>query len=258
MVITQSFDGVREIVRIYTDELCARCNFSVRLSLIVLSYDKQVMPTTIQATDVSGVFDRPDLIDYILVAEHQQLDLCLRVYVGRLEIGLIGVHVGSPVYADMPGATGNTAFALLARLSNARIVPSRWKYDTTNIDSPWRELVGGGEQVSPAGRTRRLADVRSELRELDEELAQEQSGEIEREVGSHDDEQQLALKVAAELLDWRVVEVYLRGDFEHARRLAGQRERLQPGELLPAANLERLRLRLLEDEFVAGVAEVRE
>lgn len=209
------------------------------------------------AAELSGTFQRPNLVDYLLVAEHQQLEVGLHVHVGRLDIGLVGVHAGRAVHADMPGAIGNTAFALLARVSNARIVPSRWQYDVGNIDKPWRELVGENESALASGRTRLLAQVRTEMRELDDERA-EDSGVFELIERKRDHEHDLAARVAAELVDWAVVEAYLRGELEQARGLVVQRERMCPGELLPAANLERLRLRLLEDEFVAGVAEVEQ
>jgi hypothetical protein len=207
--------------------------------------------------ELSGAFQRPNLIDYLLVAEHQQLAVGLHVHVGRLDIGIVGVHAGQPIHADMPGASGNTAFSLLARVSNARIVPSRWQHDVGNIDKPWRDLVSEDEPALATGRSQRLAQVRAELRELDSEGA-EGSGVFERVEPERDHEYHLAARVAAEIVDWAVVESYLRGEFEHARGLIVHRERLCPGELLPAANLERLRLRLLEDEFVAGVAEVKE
>lgn len=206
------------------------------------------------AAELSGSFQRPNLVDYLLVAEHQKLEVALHVHVGRLDIGIVGIHAGLAVYADMPGAMGNTAFALLARVSNARIVPSRWQHAGGNIDKTWREIIGESEPALATGRTQRLAQVRAELRELDSERA-EDSGVFQHQ---HQHQHQLAARVAAELVDWAVVEAYLRGEIDLARGLVVQRERICPGELLPAANLERLRLRLLEDEFVAGVAEVKE
>lgn len=207
--------------------------------------------------ELSGTFQRPNLVDYLLVAEHQKLTVGLHVHVGRLDIGIVGVHAGQPVHADMPGASGNTAFTLLARVSSARIVPSCWQHEVANIHKPWRELVSENEPALANGRTQRLAQVRAELRELDSERAAE-SGVFELVERKRDHEHPLAARVAAELVDWAVVEAYLRGELEQARCLVGHRERLCPGELISAANLERLRLRLLEDEFVAGVAEVRE
>jgi hypothetical protein len=209
------------------------------------------------AAELSGSFQRPNLVDYLLVAEHQELDVGLHVHVGRLDIGVVGVHAGRAIHADMPGASGNTALALLSRVSNARVVPRRQQYDIQNIDKPWRELIGENEPSLATGRAHRLAHVRAELRELASERA-EDSGVYEMVERTRDPEHHFAARVMAELVDWAVVEAYLCGEIEQARCLVVQRERLCPGDLLPAANLERLRLRLLEDEFVAGVAEVRE
>ena len=36
--------------------------------------------------DISGSFQRPTLVDYLIVAEHETLDLGLKLYVGALEV----------------------------------------------------------------------------------------------------------------------------------------------------------------------------
>jgi hypothetical protein len=205
--------------------------------------------------DISGVFQRPTLMDYLVVAESQKVDAGLNVYVGRLEVGLVGLSGGRVVYADMPGASGNTALSLLARLSNARIVINQWSAHLANVDRPWRELVGEPDPNAAVGRAQRLAEVRAELRELDSERESE-SGVYDR-IENNTGDLGLARRVAAELLDWAVIDAYTSGDFEVSRELASAREIVAPGDLLAAANLERLRLRLLEDEFVSGVVGVQ-
>lgn len=207
--------------------------------------------------DISGAFQRPNPIDYLLVAESLCLDVGLNVHVGRLEVGLIGLRGGRVMFADMPGASGHTALSLLVRLSNARVMVNRWTAHAVNVEAPWRELVGEGDGRWSVGRAQRLAEVEAELRELDGESAAD-SGAYEIAGVRSVDADAPARRVVAELLDWGVSEAYLGGELEHARMLACVRERVQPNDLLAAANLERLRLRLLEDEFVAGVAEVQE
>ena len=208
-----------------------------------------------ESADISGAFQHPTLVDYLMVVEHDPIDLCLHLYVGALEVGIIGVRGGRVVHADLPGASGNTALSLLARLPDARITPEPWTERANNVEGAWRQLVDQGQIANSPGRRQRLSQIRAELRELDAELAAE-SGvyEIARPEPSSADAS--ALRVATELLDWAVVEAYLVRDIEGARILAERREQLEPGDLTSAANLERLRLRLLEDEIAADVAEV--
>ena len=207
------------------------------------------------SADISGAFQRPTLVDYLIVVEHDSIDLCLHLYVGALEVGIIGVRGGRVVHADLPGASGNTALSLLARLSDARITPEPWTERASNVEGGWRQLVDQGQIANSPGRRQRLAQIRAELRELDAEIAAE-SGVYEIAQPEPSSAGAPALAVATELLDWAVVEAYLVRDIEGARALAERREQLKPGDLTSAANLERLRLRLLEDELVAGVAEV--
>ena len=151
------------------------------------------------ATHVSGALRRPTLVDYLIVAEQDSLDLSLRLYVGALEVGLIGIETGRLVYADLPGATGDLAISLLSRLPSPRVVPEAWASLTPNIHASWRDLVDGLEWDSPLGRSRRLVLIRAELRELDAQVTSglrpcpgpQPSGDAEK-----------ALAIVTELLDW--------------------------------------------------------
>lgn len=201
--------------------------------------------------DMSGAFQRPTLVDYLIVAEHQQLDVRLQLFVGALEVGVVGVSGGRVVHAELPGASGDAAVVLLARLPDMRIMPERWTGGVTNVEASWRELIDLGLQDGSAGRSQRLAQVRAELGELAAELADDPDP---REPAC-DATDARAQQTAAELLDWAAIEVYLRGDVDRARTLVLRSDQLFPGQLLCAANLERLRLRLLEDEIAQDVAE---
>lgn len=207
------------------------------------------------SADISGAFQRPTLVDYLIVVEHDSLDICLHLHVGALEVGVIGVRGGRVVHAELPGAKGDTALSLLARLPDARVSAERWTQLATNVDRSWRSVVEPSSLDNSPGRRQRLTQIRAELRELDAEIAAE-SGVYAIEGPQPVSVDARTLKVAAELFDWAVIEAYMSGSVEAARSLAERREQLKPGDLTSAANLERLRLRLLEDELAAGVAEV--
>ncbi|MCA9696473.1 MAG: hypothetical protein KC431_03025 [Myxococcales bacterium] len=202
--------------------------------------------------DISGSFQRPSLVDYLIVAEHQSRDLGLRLWIGALEIGLIAVCAGEVAYAELPGAGGDTALTLLAKLP-ARVTPEPWVGRDRNVHKPWRELIDEQQWGNSPGRSQRLTAIRAELAELDEE-----TGELDSQTGASvlADETEVptrARRVSVELLDWLAIEAYLEGEREQARALLTVRERSAPGDLLCAANLERLRLRLLEDDIEASV-----
>lgn len=206
--------------------------------------------------DISGAFQRPTLVDYLIVADHEQLDLSLHLHIGALEVGQLGVSGGQVVFAELPGATGDAAVSLLAQLPNARIMPEAWTTKPTNVSTPWRELIDERLWKASPGRKQRLAQIRAELRELDAEIAAE-SGVYAVPRPELNDDDARALRIAAELIDWVAIEAYLHGEVDRAHVLMSQRERLRPGDLISAANLERLRLRLLEDELASGIAQVQ-
>ena len=205
--------------------------------------------------DISGAFQRPTLVDYLIVAEHEGLDLGLHLHIGALEVGRVEVRGGQVVFAELPGAAGDAAVSLLARLANARVMPERGLAGQANVETPWRELIDEAQWASSPGRKQRLAQIRAELRELDGEPAAE-SGVYEVPSDLDADDHRVA-RTAAELIDWVAIETYLEGDVDRARALFEQHERLRPGEIVNAANLERLRLRLLEDDLTEGIAGVR-
>lgn len=204
-------------------------------------------------SDISGAFQRPTIVDYLIVAEVQELSLTLNLYIGALAVGVIGISGGRVVYAEIPGAQGDTALSLLTRLPNARVMPEPWTARITNIQRPWRELVGESMWAQSPGRSRRVVQIRAELRELETESSQDQAPARAAEPSNATASAQ---RVATELLDWASITAYLRGDLDQARRTLACREQLSPCELMCAANLERLRLRLLEDEIAETVSEV--
>lgn len=207
-----------------------------------------------QNADTSGSFHRPTLLDYLTVLEHETLELCLEVHVGALEIGLVGVQRGAVVHAQLPGASGPFALQLLAKLPNTRLSPQRWRECEANVSAPWRELLEPHPEEQPAGRRQRLSLVRAELRELDAELAAE-SGVYEIPRPEPGPVERKALDIVGRLFDWCAIDSYLEGEIEVARALVQRRGQIQ-ADILALANLERLRLRLLEDELTAKVEEL--
>ncbi|EDM78498.1 hypothetical protein PPSIR1_33324 [Plesiocystis pacifica SIR-1] len=206
-------------------------------------------------TDMSGSFRWPTLIDYLVILDDLAVDIGLRAWIGALEVGFVGVADGRPVFAEIPGARGDTALTLLARLPAARVVPEAWTKANPNIEQDWRGLVDLSSWEAIPGRSQRLASVRSELLEF---RADGRRGE--RSETFVDDDAELARehKIVAQLLAWAAVEAYLGGDLESARALIVRRDSVAPSDLVSAANLERLRLRMLEDELAASVRNIGE
>lgn len=199
------------------------------------------------STNTSGAFMRPSLIDYLLVAEREQLRVGLLVHVGRLELGLVGVDGGRVVYAELPGSSGDLALALLTQVPGTRVVPQAWDGRPANVERSWRELVSDQQLNAAPGLAWRLDHVLAELAEIDE---------LERPADdvtpTHDPSVRDAV---AELLDWGAAHACLHADIGRAHALLTRREQLCAPDLVCAANLERLHLRLLEDEITTAVAE---
>jgi len=214
-----------------------------------------------RSADISGAFAHPTLVDYLVVLEHESLEICLQIHVGALEVGTVGVRRGVVSHAELPGARGEVALRLIASLANARISPEAWAEAEAeaeaeaNVTRPWRELLDGALAEQAEGRRQRLSLVRAELRELDAELAAE-SGIYEIPRPEPGPAERAALQVVAQLFDWATIDAYLDGDVEQARTLAQRRGQLCSSDAIVVANVERLQLRLLDDELAAGIAEV--
>lgn len=211
------------------------------------------------AAHITNSGERPRLVDFLLIAEDQQIDVGLRVWVGAVDVGLVGIASGTVVFAEIPGTAGDPALKLLAILSGARFVPEAWTTRVTNVESSWRTLVDERELLASADRAQRLAAARDELQRRAGSVrehsarASEASSEDSGVFGCDepDESTRRALRLGLELLDWGAISAYLRGDLDRARRLLERREQLQPGDLICQANLQRLRMRILDQEVEA-------
>jgi len=188
----------------------------------------------------SAPVERPYLVDFLIVIEDQKLDIGLRLWMGAIEVGLIGISAGRVVFAELPGATGDAALRLLASLTGARLAPESWTTRGSNVDLQWRGLVDEHESVGPAVRKERLAAARDALKDW-----------ISSDFGGSEDEAPngRAQRVVLDLLDWCSVVAYLDGDLDRTEELLVRRRSLGPDTSICSANLERLRLRRLDGEF---------
>lgn len=204
--------------------------------------------------DTSGSYQRPTLIDYLVVLEQEELEISLHVHVGTLEVGVVSVQQGAVVHANLPGATGDSALKLISQLPNTRISPEVWTNPEPNITAPWRDLIPVQDYDQSVDRRQRLSLVRAELRELDAELAAE-SGVYELPTSEPGPIERKALRIVGSLFDWSALDAYLDDDIEDARSIMQKRTQIA-SDPIALANLERLRLRLLDDELAADFAEV--
>jgi len=188
----------------------------------------------------SAPVERPYLVDFLTVIDDQKLDIALRLWMGSIEVGLIGISTGRVVFAELPGATGGAALQLLASLTEARLVPEPWTKRESNVDLQWRALVNEHEPVSSTVRKQRLAAARHALQ-----------GWILEDLGGSEDEapNDRAQRVVLDLLDWSSIVAYLNGDLDRTEELLSRRKSLGPTDTICSANLARLRLRRLDDEF---------
>jgi len=209
------------------------------------------------AHNITNSGERPRLVDFLLLAEDQKIDVGLRVWVGAVDVGLVGISSGTVIFAELPGNTGDSALKLLAILSGARIVPEAWTTRVTNVESHWRTLVDERELLASADRAQRLSAARDELQRAGgrEPSARLSAGSSEDSgvfgCAEPDESTRRALRLGLELLDSSAIAAYLRGDLDRARRLLERREQLQPGDLICRANLECLRIRLLDQQAPA-------
>ena len=200
--------------------------------------------------NASGAFMRPKLVDYLLVAEELELSVCLRLFIGRLELGVIGLERGKAVFAELPGSEGDAALALLMRMPGTRAVAEPWSARGPNVETQWRDMAQAEQLASSPGLAWRLDAVRGELMELDEPSCPPLVDNNHSAEPSSD-----ALRVAGILLDWAAADACLDDEIKRAHALLTRRVALCRTELICAANLERLHLRLLADDIVTSVAE---
>lgn len=201
---------------------------------------------------LASASQQPSLIDYMSVAEAEQLDLELRLYVGAFEVGLICLRAGVVTHAELPGAQGDAALALIARLPNLSPMPEPASERPTTVAQPWRELIDEDLWRGAAGRSTQLAQARSQIHgQLGAvtRLAVPEASAAAASPAAND----RARQVTADLLGWAAIEAYLAGQLERAHSLAVRRAQLSTDDVVGAANVERLRLRLLENEITASL-----
>lgn len=205
--------------------------------------------------DMSGAHQRPELIDFLLVSEHDRLSATLELRLGAIEVGLVEVSGGHVTHAELPGVTGDAALTLLARMTNLHVNPEPGQPRLATITRPWRVFFGEQALASSPARTEGRHAARALLAEVGSSPGPlpEPSDIVPSGAGPTP-----LARVAATIFDQAAIQAYLDGELAHARALLVQRERLAAGDLLANANLERLRLRLLEDELVSSVSEVAE
>ncbi len=85
----------------------------------------------------------PSLGHYFFFANEQRVSVRLRVCLGTLEVGVVDVKDGEPVHAELPGATGDRALELLARLRRVEISCERLpEVPVLDVRHPWTEAFG--------------------------------------------------------------------------------------------------------------------
>lgn len=195
---------------------------------------------------------RPALIDYLLVVEELELSVELHLFIGRLELGVLALADGRVCFAELPGSTGDAALALLARMPGTRVVAEAWVPRIANVECTWRDVIEQEELASSPGRAWRLDAVREEL----EELGEAAKPNLPRLVHSRPATELASplRDVVGLLFDWAAADACLADDIEAAHALLTRRVELCPTELICAANLERLHLRLLADDIATSVA----
>ena len=202
---------------------------------------------------VSSSNERPGLLDYLLVLEHGRLDVGLKVWIGALEVGFVGVAEGRAIHAELPGASGDAALSLLLRMSGAHVTLEPWQPVPGEMSS-WRDLMEAGQGEASAGRPQRLARARAELAGQGGLRSGVSGREVEAEAPAQvGEEHERASRAVARMFEWAAVESYLVGELDEASELLRRASRLESTGWVSVANLERLRLRLLEAEIEASV-----
>ncbi|MBI5507990.1 MAG: hypothetical protein HY903_04485 [Deltaproteobacteria bacterium] len=86
-----------------------------------------------------------DLALHLAFAEHQKLTVQVDVSLGVMDIGCIRVQDGAVVHAELPGAAGLDALALMGRLPGMHLAIS-----TKNPSAAQETVVGSWRSVLPA------------------------------------------------------------------------------------------------------------
>ncbi|NVB40498.1 hypothetical protein G6O69_21840 [Pseudenhygromyxa sp. WMMC2535] len=211
--------------------------------------------------------ERPLVTDYLRVAEHEGLDLELRLRLGAVEVGLIAVREGAVVDAEFPGVEGDAALELIAEIAGLRVEPTASQARPRRITANWRTLFASQLRADDPDRVTRTKLAYAQLRALalldGEAQAQPQARAKTRPASSPStpttssspalssaslailDSQDAAEQALLELMHFGAIEAYLRGDLELAR-VAASRCAALSGSATDRANLERIRLRQLE------------
>lgn len=81
---------------------------------------------------------------YVALAHEQRLSLRLRVSLGAIEIGVVDLQDGELVHAELPGASGDRAVELLARMRRVDIACEPLpQTPVLDVSRPWREFFAG-------------------------------------------------------------------------------------------------------------------
>lgn len=192
----------------------------------------------------------PRLTDYLQVAALDGLSFELQVRLGAIACGKLWIRSGSVIHAELPGASGEQALQLLARIPNARFEVASLGSSVITIERPWTDILGVSLSLAGEGGSgRRHLDVYAKLRESG--LGPRLGGLAEEEapLPRHTSLQaQRATRSAALLLRRAGLVAYLSGDLERARRCYERVLAVRPHDLESRANVERIRARQLVEQ----------
>jgi hypothetical protein len=187
------------------------------------------------------------LTDYLQVAALDELSFELQVRLGAIACGKVAIRSGSVIHAELPGASGEQALQLLARIPNARFEVGALASAPTTIERAWTDVLGVSLTLASEGdSSRRHLDVFAQLREsglgprlaiVDEALPRHTSLQTQR-----------ATRSAALLLRRAGLIAYLAGDLERARRCYERVLAVRPHDFESRTNVERIRARQLIEQ----------
>jgi hypothetical protein len=189
------------------------------------------------------------LTDYLQVATLEGSSLELQVRLGAIACGKIAIRSGSVIHAELPGASGEQALVLLARIPNARFEVTSLAAMATTIERPWSDILGVSLALASEGDSgRRHLDVYARLRErgLGPRLGGiADAAPLPRQASL---QAQRATRSAALLLRRAGLVAYLAGDLERARRCYERVLAVRPHDLESRTNVERIRARQLIEQ----------
>lgn len=189
------------------------------------------------------------LSDYLRIASRDALSFELHVRLGAIECGKVAIRAGVVVHSELPGAIGEPALELLARIPNARFEITSLGAAPTTLERPWTAVLGVLD-LHDDDASRRHLQVYGELRELGlGPTTLELTDPTEpRTLRYSSLQSQRATRSAALLLRRAGLLAYLAGDLERARRCYERVLAMRPHDLESRANVERIRARLLLEQ----------